>query len=145
MGSVRPQEMTSGMERGNREGARTAPAAGRNEPPAIASWGDGFGRTPAAWKAAVVVGVLGWSLVLGSSTTTSINGVEDCTGTNLGPVVVAAVVALLAIVGWRRTTEGHPARRLPRRAAWIGLGVLGALVVVHVLRLVVAPAGGVCS
>lgn len=114
------------------------------QPPPVTSWRDAFRRTPVAWKVAFAVGVLGWFLSVGSSTTTSLDGVEDCTGTDLGPLIVAGVVALLAAAGWRRTTQGHPAMRLPRRFAWIGLGVLAALVVVHLLRVVLDPAGAMC-
>jgi hypothetical protein len=112
--------------------------------PAVTSGRDALRRTPTTWKVAVVIGVLGWFLVLGSSTTRTINGVSDCDGTDLGPLLVAAIVAVLGVVGWRRSQQGHVATRLPRRSALIGLGVLGALVLVHLLRLVVDPAGGMC-
>jgi hypothetical protein len=110
----------------------------------ITSWRDGFRRTPVGWRVAVLVGVLGWFLTLGGSTTRTVNGVSDCDGFDLGPLLVAAVVAALALVGWRRARQGHPATRLPDRWARIGLSVLGALVLVHVLRTVIEPAGGMC-
>jgi hypothetical protein len=112
--------------------------------PPITDWRDGFRRTPLVWRVAALIGVLGWFLTLGGSTTRVANGVSDCDGFDLGPLVVAAAVAVLALVGWRRTRQGHPAMRLPRRWAWIGIGVLGALALVHVLRTVVDPAGGMC-
>ena len=110
----------------------------------ITSWQDGFRRTPIVWKVAVAIGVLGWFLTLGGSTTTTVNGVQDCDGLDLGPLLVAAVVGALAIVGFRRARQGHPAGQLPARWAWIGLGVLAALALVHVLRVVIEPAGGMC-
>jgi len=112
--------------------------------PPVTTWRDAVRRTPTVWKVAVVVAVLGWFLVLGSSTTRTVNGVSDCDGTDLGPLVIAALLTVLAVVGWRRSQQGHVATRLPRRWALIGLGVLGALVVVHLLRMVVDPAGGMC-
>jgi hypothetical protein len=112
--------------------------------PAVTSWRDALRRTPAVWKVAAVVGVLGWFFTIGTSTTRTVNGVADCDGTDLGPLVVAAIVAVLAVVGYRRSQQGHVATRLPKRWAWIGLGVLGALVLVHILRTVVDPAGGMC-
>jgi hypothetical protein len=88
--------------------------------------------------------VLGWFLVLGTSTTTTSDGVSDCEGTDLGPLVVAGVVAILGVVGWRRATTGHVDSRLPAREAWIGVAVLGAIVAVHIARALLDPAGGVC-
>ncbi|HEU4840746.1 MAG TPA: hypothetical protein VFT09_04860 [Ilumatobacteraceae bacterium] len=114
------------------------------QPTPVTSWRDGLRRTPLAWKIAAAVGVVGWFLTLGWSTTTTVDGAADCDGTDLGPLVVAAVVTVLAIVGWRQTRRGHPATRLPRRLAVGGLAVLAALVVVHVLRAVVDPSGGMC-
>jgi hypothetical protein len=112
--------------------------------PPITSWRDGLHRTPVVWRVAVLVGVLGWFFTLGGSTTRTVNGVSDCDGFDLGPLVVAGVVGALALVGWRRARQGHPARRLPARWAWIGVGVLGVLVLVHVMRTVIEPAGGMC-
>lgn len=114
------------------------------QPPPVTSWRDALRRTPLAWRIAVGIGVLGWFLTLGWSTTTNVNGATDCDGTDLGPLIVAAVVAVLAIVGWRQTRRGHPATRLPSRLAAGGLAVLAALAVVHVLRAVVDPSGGMC-
>ncbi len=108
------------------------------------SWRDALGRTPGAWKAAVVVGVLGWFFSLGGSTTTTINGTSNCSGTDIGPLAVAVAVAVLGVVGWRKARTGHPARRLPARLVWIGVAVLGAIVAFHVLRVVVDPAGRAC-
>lgn len=113
--------------------------------PAVTSWRDAVRRTPVVWKVAVVIGVLGWFLVLGTSTTRAVNGVADCDGTDAGPLVVAAIVAVLALVGWRRSQQGHVATRLPERWALIGLGVLGALVLVHLLRTLLDPAGGMST
>ena len=110
-----------------------------NEVPPITSWGDGFRRTPVVWKVAVVIGVLGWFLTLGGSSTTTVNGVSDCDGLDLGPIVVAVVVGILAVVGFRQSRSGHPARQLPAAWAWGGLAVLGAIVLVHVLRVVHRP------
>lgn len=110
----------------------------------ITSWQDGFRRTPVVWKIAAAIGVLGWFLTLGGSSTTTLNGVQDCDGLDLGPLVVAAAVAVLAIVGFRRAQQGHPAGQLPARWAWIGLGVLAGLVLVHVVRTLIEPAGGMC-
>ena len=114
------------------------------QPPPVTSWRDGLRRTPLAWKIAAVVGVLGWFLVLGWSSTTTLNGSTDCDGTDLGPLIVAAVVAVLTVVGWRQTRRGHPGARLPARLAVLGVAVLGGLVVVHVLRTDLDPAGGMC-
>jgi hypothetical protein len=112
--------------------------------PEVDSWADGLRRTPMVWKIAVVVGVLGWFLVLGSSTTTTSNGVTTCSGTDLGPIVVAAIVAVLGVVGWQRNRNGHPASRLPSHWALGGVALLGVIVVVHLLRVVVDPSGGMC-
>jgi hypothetical protein len=114
------------------------------EVPAITSWRDAVGRTPVVWKAAAVIGVAGWFLSLGGSTTTTVNGVTDCDGFDLGPIVVAVVVAILAVIGFRQCRQGHPARQLPARWAWAGLAVLGALAGMHVLRSLLDPAGAMC-
>jgi len=112
--------------------------------PPIASWQDGIRRTPLVWRVAVVIGVLGWFLVLGTSTTTTRNGVTDCDGTDVGPLFVAAVVIALGVVGWRRNGTGHPGSRLPARWAWCGLVLLAVIAAVHLLRVVIDPAGGMC-
>jgi hypothetical protein len=103
-----------------------------------------FRRIPTVWKAAVVIGVLGCFFSLGGSTTTTINGVADCDGTDVGPLVVAGVVAVMGIVGFQRACREHPARRLPRAASWGGMAVLAAIVAVHVLRMAIDPAGRAC-
>jgi hypothetical protein len=103
-----------------------------------------FRRIPTVWKAAVVVGVLGWFFSLGGSTTTTINGVTDCDGTDIGPLVVAGIVAALGVVGFQRSGREHPARRLPNGVRWGGMAVLAAIVAVHVLRVVIDPAGRAC-
>jgi uncharacterized membrane protein YidH (DUF202 family) len=112
--------------------------------PPVTSWRDGFRRTPLTWKLAFLIGTLGWFFSLGASTTTTLDGVASCDGTDIGPLVVAGAVALLAVAGWRRTRQGHVSTRLPATATWLGVGVLAALVAVHVLRVVLAPAGNVC-
>ena len=103
-----------------------------------------FRRIPTVWKAAVVIGALGWFLSLGGSTTTTINGVADCDGLDLGPLVVAGVVAVMGVIGFQRAGREHPARRLPSAARWGAMAVLAAIVAVHVLRVVIDPAGRAC-
>jgi len=108
------------------------------------TWRETLRRIPTVWKAAVVIGVLGWFFSLGGSTTTTINGVSDCNGTDVGPLVVAGVVAVMGVVGFQRLRREHPARRLPSSVQWAGVAVLAAIVAVHVLRVVLDPAGRAC-
>ena len=108
------------------------------------SWRETLRRIPTVWKVAVAIGVVGWFFSLGGSTTTTINGVSDCDGTDVGPLVVAGVVAVMGVVGFQRVRREHPARRLPNSARWTGVAVLAAIVAVHVLRVVIDPAGGAC-
>ncbi len=108
------------------------------------TWRETFGRIPMVWKVAAVLGVLGWWFSLGGSTTTTINGVTDCDGLDIGPLVVAGVVAVLGVVGFQRVRRELGPRRLSSRATWAGMAVLAAIVAVHVLRVVLAPAGQTC-
>jgi uncharacterized membrane protein YidH (DUF202 family) len=101
-------------------------------------------RIPTMWKVAVVLGVLGWFFSLGMSTTTSINGVRDCEGLDLGPLVVAGLVAAMGVAGFQRARRAHPRLRLPNAATCGGVAVLAAIVAVHVLRVVLDPAGRTC-
>ena len=111
---------------------------------ALTSPSDTFHRTPTVWKIAATIGVLGWPLTLGGATTTTVGGVRDCDGFDAGPLVVAVAVAVLTVVGLRQAGQGHVARQLPARAAWIGAAVLGAVALVHLARVVVEPAGAMC-
>ena len=90
-----------------------------------------------------MIGVLGWFLTMGGSSTTTVNGVSDCDGLDLGPIIVAVTVGILAVIGFGESRSGHPARQLAAWA-WGGLAVVGAIVLVHVLRVVLDPAGGMC-
>ena len=108
------------------------------------TWRETLRRIPTVWKAAVAIGVLGWFFSLGGSTTTTINGVSDCDGTDIGPLVVAGVVGVLGVVGLQRSGREHPARRLSSGVRWGGMAVLAAIVAVHVLRVVIDPAGRAC-
>jgi hypothetical protein len=108
------------------------------------TWREVIGRSPMAWKVAVAIGVLGWFFSAGGSTTTTINGVADCDGFDIGPLVVAAVVGVLAVVGVGQARREHPDRRLPVAARWTVLGLLAAVVAVHVVRVVLDPAGRAC-
>ncbi len=103
-----------------------------------------MGRSPMVWKVAAAIGVLGWFFSLGGTTTTAINGVADCDGFDIGPLIVAAVVGALAVVGLGQARREHPNRRLPVAAQWSVVGVLAALVAVHVLRVVLDPSGRLC-
>jgi hypothetical protein len=108
------------------------------------TWRTALGRLPMVWKVAAVIGVVGWFFSLGGSTTTTINGVSDCNGTDIGPLVVAGVVTAMGVVGFRRARREPTARRLPNGAVWAGVAVLAAIVAVHVLRVVIDPAGRAC-
>src|SRR5262245_18735578 len=101
-------------------------------------------RIPTVWKVAVVLGVVGWFFSLGMSTTTTINGVSECDGTDVGPLIVAGLVAVMGVSGFRRARRAHPRLRLPNAALWGGVAVLAAIVAVHVLRVVLDPAGRTC-
>ena len=111
---------------------------------ATVTWREVIGRSPMVWKVAVAIGVLGWFVAVGGSTTTTIDGVSDCDGFDLGPLVVAAVVGVLAVVGLGQARREHPQRRLGVSAQSCVGGLLAALVAVHVLRVVLDPAGRVC-
>jgi len=101
-------------------------------------------RIPAAWKVAVVLGGLGWFFSLGVSTTTSVNGFRNCEGLDIGPPIVAALVAVLGVTGFRTARRAHPRLRLPNAALWGGVAVLAAIVAMHVLRVALDPAGRAC-
>jgi hypothetical protein len=120
------------------------PVAAAEQPPPVTSVGDAVRRTPWVWRVAILVGALGWFFTLGASTTTTINGVRTCNGTDAGPLVVAGAVVVLGVVGWRRTRQGPIARRLPPVAVWVGVGVLAALAAAHVLRMLADPSGTMC-
>ena len=101
------------------------------------TWRETLRRIPTVSKAAVAIGVLGWFFSLGGSTTTTINGVSYCDGTDIGPLVVAGVVGVLRVVGLQRVRSRAPGRggcRAPCSGA--GVVVLAAIVAVHVLRVV---------
>ena len=57
---------------------------------------------------------------------------------------VACVVTAMGVVGFRRARREPTARRLPNGAVWAGVAVLAAIVAVHVLRVVIDPAGRAC-
>lgn len=108
------------------------------------TWREVIGRSPLVWKVAVAVGVLGWFFSAGGNTTTTINGVSDCDGFDIGPLLVAAVVGVLAVVGFGQARREHRNRRLPAVAQYAVMGLLAALVAMHVLRVVLDPAGSLC-
>jgi hypothetical protein len=101
-------------------------------------------RSPAAWKAAAIVALLGFVFKLGGSTTRTINGVADCDGFDAAPFITAAVVVGLTFVGWRTLASRHVALRPAARVMLIVAAVLVVLAVVHLVRGVVDPAGSYC-
>jgi hypothetical protein len=101
-------------------------------------------KSPAAWKAAAIVALVGFVFKLGSSTTRTINGVADCDGFDAGPFITAAAVAGLTFVGWRTLASRHIARRPAARVMLIVAAVLVGLAAVHVVRGLVDPAGSFC-
>ena len=101
-------------------------------------------KSPAAWKAAAVLGLIGFAFKLGGSTTRTINGVADCDGFDAAPFITAAVVVGLTFVGWRALASRHVARRPAARVMLIVAAVLVVLAAVHVVRGLVDPAGSFC-
>jgi hypothetical protein len=101
-------------------------------------------KSPAVWKAAAIVALVGFVFKLGGSTTRTINGVADCDGFDAAPFITAAVVAGLTFVGWRTLASRHVARRPAARVMLIVAAVLVALAAVHVVRGLVDPAGSFC-
>lgn len=102
-------------------------------------------RSPASWKAAAVVALVGFVFKLGGSTKRTINGVvESCDGLDLAPFLIAGAVAVLTFVGYRTLQGRHPARRLSRSATLGALGVLLALAAVHLGRGLLDPSGSFC-
>jgi hypothetical protein len=101
-------------------------------------------KSPAAWKAAAVLGIAGFVFKLGGSTTRTIDGVADCDGFDAAPFITAAVVLGLTFAGWRTLGSRHVARRPARRVMFFVAAVLVVLAGVHVVRGLVVPAGSFC-
>lgn len=98
---------------------------------------------PKALSGAVVVGLLGFLFSFHEYTVSTLSGVYTCFYLDIGALGVAALVAILTLVGLIRRASDPWTNRARWWLVWAVAGLNAVLVVIHVLRGV-GVIGGLC-